>query len=309
MVKMQRRHHGLAAGIGSDIMPVIEQMRVIFTKFEDVLQTRALMNVVLAAVLVAAFGCSGASAEPCDTTDDCFSGEVCEDQFCISEEEASNQQGDNQQANADAGGNGQDSGGNGSDGGENTNDGGENGQDSGGEEQCSYAASGEHSCSSGHSDLESGSLAVLPDDMEDGGCQIHYDYDHDFRHFEPETWTVQACPNRDHRFRFPLWRCDTVTYAAYLRIEPVDPVCPLDEYATITLEEPFASYWESCPEAGRDYNCYFEEELDDGGFEWVFKPPYPSTSSYSWTPAVDIEIATDAYFEYKVTSWIPPYGE
>ncbi|MFU8804254.1 MAG: hypothetical protein ACNA8W_10625 [Bradymonadaceae bacterium] len=264
----------------------------------------------LTALIVA--GCSSPTSTSCAQDRDCFAAESCIGGSCTLDED--NTAGGGKDA---TGGTEPDSNNNtGSTGDTEPNDGPDTtlgdsgsqpGEDADTVRQCSFSGSGQHSCASGHTELDGNQfLTLLPETMDEGGCELYGDPTRDFRHFEAETWTIRACPNRHHKFRFPLRRCVSQTYAAFVRIEPVDPVCSLEEFATIRLEEPFASYWEPCGD--RDDNCYVERRLDSGGFEWVFKPQAPPNSpSYAWTVVVHVELEPDVYFEYDITSWIPEF--
>ena len=270
-----------------------------------------------------AVACSDSPGEPCASTDDCFAGQVCYEGHCTPEDEVPPNSSNDTPDAGDAG-NGDNSSTTDPDGGNGDNqspgdDAGDAGQidaDPDGEndahfEACSFSASGEHSCHSGHEDLQgTGSLTLLPDDVDEVGCTaFDAESSSEFVSFEEETWTIRACSEVHHRMRLPLWRCANETYPAYIRIEPVDPVCPLDgPYVSLELTRETSSTIEECTEAGRDHNCYLEYPLDHGGVEWVLKPENTSVvSSYAWTIYAHVETEPDAYFDYQVTTWVPPY--
>lgn len=99
------------------------------------------------------------------------------------------------------------------------------------------------------------------------------------------------------------------TYPAFLRIEPTDPVCPLDgPYVSLHLTRGTSNDIDLCGDVGRDHNCYFEELLDHGGVQWTIKPENTSlVSHYDWAIYAHVEAELDAYFQYEVTAWVPPY--
>ena len=278
--------------------------------------------------------CSGSSVgERCASQSDCFSGEVCHQERCVLEEDVDFTDDVGVDIDVDTGGGdhdgdsgdetpgpAQDVGGdsdgesdgnssnNGSapDGGDGDNDG---SADTGAENSsCAFSTSGEFSCNSGHAELESNQrLTLLPEEMDEAGCGLSADPSGEFRHFDDEVWVIRACPDRKHMLRLPLRRCTHRTYPAFVRIEPVEPVCPLDQYTTVSFGHALDRETDNCAELGTDSDCFFEEELDDGGFQWVFKTEAPSSSpSYAWTVYIDVEIEPDAYFEYQLTVSVPP---
>lgn len=284
-----------------------------------------MMGLVGAVIGFSAAGCSDSAEVSCDSTSDCFSGEVCQDQICVSEADDDGAQNQTSPGNngddVDAGNNSptvaenydedheNDAGGH--DGGAEDNDETDANNDNDGEpKSCSFSASGEHSCSSGHSDLQSahGALTLLPEGMDGVGCTGSYgELSEGFESFEDETWLIQACPDNTQRLRFSLQRCMNNTFPAFLRLEPVEDICPLDgPYVSISLTRETSNQLAECGE--QDHNCYFEKDLDDGSFGWVIKPENTSVySGYSWNVNVHVEAKPDAYFEYKVTASVPPF--
>ncbi len=284
--------------------------------------------VFAAGIWSVAAGCSGSAGESCASTEDCFSGEVCVEQVCVAAEDVGNADVDDleEKSNGDTsvaqneGGN--DTGSTVALNAENTDDADSNGdvdagndssEDRNGAEDtaCLFSESGAYSCTSGQGELQGGgTLTLLPDGMDEVGCTgTTGDLSEGFESFDEISWKVQACPERHHRFRLPLQRCVNDTFPAFIRVDPVDDICPLDgPNVSVRITRETSNELEKCGES--DHNCYFEKELDDGRYGWVIKPENTSVySGYSWSVYIHVETEADAYFEYEVTASVPPYPD
>ncbi len=273
-----------------------------------------LMTVAVAA-LGLVFGCSSSDATSCESTEDCFSGEYCDDGICAANSAPANHGSNTNQSNDDTGNNSNadatpNSGTNDStnqDGGQSNDTNSNNGQP---DPECILTGPEVQNCDSGHEDLEDNTaLQLHADGVDAAGCATFGDHD-SFQASELTTWEIQACPNRFHRFHLLLNDCRDKAFTALLRIEPKSPQCGLDEYAELTFSEHEYEVDVECGSeeiSGRHYACYYETLLDNGGFEWIIVTrEATSTGAGPKYVEVEVDIDTDAYFEYEITTEVEP---
>ncbi len=163
-------------------------------------------------------------------------------------------------------------------------------------------------CGSGHDELDSnGILELVPDGADSVGCQASGDLD-SFQALESTTWTIQGCPGEQHRFRLILNHCSGASYPAHLTVEPVDPICDLDEFAGVTFSPTAGDATQlRCDVQERNHYCYTEDFHEEGGgIDWTILTNSESGIVPDWYILMDVELNWDSHFEYQVTAEVPP---
>ena len=285
---------------------------------------RAAFVTGLAMVYLATAACSGSETLNCDTDDDCFSGESCQQGQCQTSEASSNNDTFNQssgsQFESDTGDDNtgaevpEGDGGGGSSGGDDNGDTDSGGDNAGNDDpypSCSISDSEALDCSSGYLELDQGNVLDLEvnDEGEDfAGCRLGGMNSTDsFVSSDYKKRTIRACPGADtHRLRLRLSSCLDSTYPAHFTIQSKDSQCTIADHSSVKVN---ASSDLQCGEVGRNYFCYLETELDEGGFEWTFFPNKHNAND-EWYVIADVTPPEwGSTFEYEVITHVPPYED
>ena len=241
-------------------------------------------------------GCSGAAAEACDTTDDCFQGEFCDDGYCTENDDPG--PGNGSENNGTGGNNG---GTNNDTGGANNDTGGTN-NDSGGTndaESCPIPAP----CNSGVDssiNTQTG-LAIRPDDpeYERFGCDGE---DDEFISGDPDPIEVQACPHHDQRFRVYVRPCDDRAFVGFVELRPLDDACPVDDDWG-DVEIAIDGFNGVCDTAGQAF-CREKERPDHGGYRWQLNFGMDPYTAY-WDVRIKVEAGAGVAYRYEIDVSFP----
>ena len=254
-------------------------------------------------LMIAIAGCSGAASEPCDTTDDCFQGEFCDDGICQSNDAPGN--GDNN-GHSDAGHDDttdvenddkKDSADNGAD-----DTGGADGGNGGGgtTDACRFSESGELSCDDELDDLRGFDGIVLTPDEE--GCS-HFGCsgppcEEEFMGGQLEPIEAQICPEQEETVMADIRACADHPMAVHIELRPLEESCLIDEW----MDVEFSQHSPECDSSEQiQPRCHHVERPAHGGYKWteVFQAD-SNQASRLHRSGFHIDTETDAYFPYQI---------
>ena len=224
----------------------------------------------LAVLAMGIAGCSSSAAEPCETTDDCFQGEYCDqDGFCAANTDPGN-----------GGGNDVNGGGNDANGG---------GNDANGEVVCAP----EDVCDRGvDSDVIAPShLNFRPEDdeAEHYGC---YEGGEERRFVGVDERAVNAktCRDSEHRYRIRAGSCSQIDFFIDIHLKPESDLCPVQDFVNVAFIVDGGNYSEC--ESSTDSQCWEEREPDDhDGLRWTVW--YTDTFQSDDDTYIDVLISPD----------------
>ena len=250
---------------------------------------------ILAVLGWAVAACSSSAGEVCDSTDDCFAGEFCDDGICQSNDAPGNGDPDSGNGDPDSGSADADSGNGDPDSGSADTDSG-NGEDVG-EDACTPPSPCNPGVDSDALYSSSGLQIDAPEPHNAFGCPTTAD-EGEFVGGTPDPIEIFACPvDGDERVAISVRACDDRQFVVNVEIESVDEACPVEELTDMLTIQ--TSGFPECEGSG-ETDCYTILEAEDGHFsaQVIYGT---ETSHMTGSVATRLSAESGNAFPYKVS--------